>query len=200
MSAQTVASSKRRKRMGPEVREEALAIARRLLLERGPSAVTLANVGDELSMTHANVLYHFGSASGLQSTLMQSMINDLTVALNRIAATLDGSIIGPVVVVDHIFHAFNAGGAGPVAAWIILSGKAEYLAPLHDALNFLAGEIASLEGGARANERVRQAVLMITVAAFGDAVFGPNVRGMLGETDDTMRVLVARSLSLVSIR
>src|SRR3546814_6146640 len=48
---------RRRKRMGEEVRDEALTAARKLLLEGGPSAVTLANVGRAIGMTHANVLY-----------------------------------------------------------------------------------------------------------------------------------------------
>ena len=42
---------KRRKRLGPEVREEGLAAARRLLLKGGPSAVTLANIGEEKNTT-----------------------------------------------------------------------------------------------------------------------------------------------------
>ncbi len=200
MGKQPVGSAKRRKRIGPEVREKALAIARRLLLQRGPSAVTLANVGDELRMTHANVLYHFGSAAGLQSALMEAMVNDLTIALHHIVAVLGDEAIGPIVVVDRIFDAFDAGGAGPVCAWIILSGKVEYLAPLRDALIVLVKAIADLEGGSRVDDRVRAALLMMTVAAFGDAVFGPHVRAMLGEMDDAMRVLVTRSLSLVSIR
>src|SRR3546814_4226433 len=54
---------RRRKRMGEEVRDEALTAARKLLLEGGPSAVTLANVGRAIGMTHANVLYHFESAA-----------------------------------------------------------------------------------------------------------------------------------------
>src|SRR3546814_5934762 len=60
---------KRRKRSGAEVREEGLVAARGLLLDRGPAAVTLANVGQAIGMSHANVLHHFGSAAGLQSAL-----------------------------------------------------------------------------------------------------------------------------------
>ena len=75
---------KRRKRSGAEVREEGLAAARRLLLDGGPGAVTLANVGEAIGMSHANVLHHFGSAAGLQSALMGSMIQDLTGALDNV--------------------------------------------------------------------------------------------------------------------
>ena len=77
-------AQKRRKRLGAEVREEGLAAARKLLLAGGPAAVTLASVGAEIGMSHANVLHHFGSAAGLQSALMGSMINDLTGALDDV--------------------------------------------------------------------------------------------------------------------
>ena len=68
---------RRRKRMGDEVRDEALIAARKLLLDSGPAAVTLANVGREIGMSHANVLHHFGSAASLQSALMGSMIREI---------------------------------------------------------------------------------------------------------------------------
>ena len=75
---------RRRKRLGDEAREEGLVAARKLLLADGPGAVTLANVGRELGMSHANVLHHFGSAAGLQSALMGSMIRDLTTAESHV--------------------------------------------------------------------------------------------------------------------
>lgn len=200
MGIRETESSKRRKRIGPEVREEALVVARGLLRARGPSAVTLANVGDALGMTHANVLYHFGSASGLQSALMRAMVNDLAMALDRITNTLNAGVVGPLVVIDHVFDAFGSGGAGSLAAWIILSGNVEYLEPLREAMSMLVEAIADREGGAKVEIRARNAVLMMIVAAFGDAVLGPYVRDVLGENDDATRLLVTRSLSLVSIR
>ena len=63
----TAAPLKRRKRSPEEAREESLAAARELLLTRGPKAVTLANVGQAIGMTHANVIHHFGSAADLQT-------------------------------------------------------------------------------------------------------------------------------------
>ena len=52
---------KRRKRSGAEVREEGLAAARRLLLDGGPGAVTLANVGEAIGIaldTRRDRLYY----------------------------------------------------------------------------------------------------------------------------------------------
>ena len=52
-----------------ESRAAALQAARRLLIEKGPQAVTLKAVASEIGKTHANLLHHFGSAAGLQSAL-----------------------------------------------------------------------------------------------------------------------------------
>ncbi|HBV12006.1 MAG TPA: TetR/AcrR family transcriptional regulator [Brevundimonas sp.] len=77
---------RRRRRSPEEARREALASARILLLSGGPNAVTLAAVAAEIGVTHANLIHHFGSAAGLQSALMGSMVADLSDALDAAAA------------------------------------------------------------------------------------------------------------------
>lgn len=196
MNKQTPVRVKRRKRLGPEVREEGLAAARGLLLKGGPSAVTLANIGDEIGMSHANVLHHFGSAASLQSALMGSMINDLTVALNNVVELLKIDAAAPRAVADMVFDAFDKGGAGQLAAWIVLSGDVKQLEPIRDAVRALVEAIVGQSADDAAPERVRLAVLMMAVSAFGDAVIGPHVRDMLDQKDDAMRDLIARILPL----
>jgi len=190
---------KRRKRLGPEVRAEGLAAARLLLLKGGPAAVTLANIGEEIGMSHANVLHHFGSAGSLQSALMGSMINDLTVALDDVVEMLKTDAAAPRVIADKVFDAFDKGGAGPLAAWIILSGDIEHLEPVREAVRSLVEAIVGQSKDEAAPERVRLAVLMMAVSAFGDAVIGPHVRNMLDQKDDAMRDLIARILPLFLI-
>jgi len=190
---------KRRKRTGDEVREEGLIAARRLLLDGGPAAVTLANVGQEIGMSHANVLHHFGSAAGLQSALMGSMVRDLTTALDNVVELLKTDAAAPRTVADRVFDAFDKGGAGQLAAWIVLSGDVEHLAPVRDAVRGLVDAIVGQSTDDAAPDRVRAAVLMMAVTAFGDAVIGPPVRGMLDQKDDAMRDLIARILPLFLI-
>ncbi len=189
-------AQKRRKRLGAEVREEGLAAARKLLLAGGPAAVTLASVGAEIGMSHANVLHHFGSAAGLQSALMGSMINDLTGALDDVVTHLKTDAAAPRSIADRVFDAFDKGGAGALAAWIVLSGEVEHLEPVRQAVRELVAAIAAQSDDPGTEERVRGAVLMMAVCAFGDAVIGPHVRDMLGEPDDSMRALVARMLPM----
>lgn len=199
MYKQARPQQKRRKRAGAQVREEALIAARRLLLDGGPAAVTLANVGHEIGMSHANVLHHFGSAAGLQSALMGSMIRDLTNALDNVVELLKTDAAAPRTIADRVFDAFDQGGAGQLAAWIILSGDVEHLEPVRDAVHGLVEAIVGQSSDDGAPDRVRAAVLMMAVSAFGDALIGRHVRGMLGQSDDTMRDLIARMLPLFLI-
>ena len=190
---------RRRKRQGEVAREEGLVAARKLLLERGPTGVTLANVGDAIGMSHANVLYHFGSAADLQSALMGSMIRDLTDALDGAVERIKTDGAAPRVIVDQVFDAFGEGGAGQLASWIALSRDFSHLEPVREAVNSLVVAFRDKFLDEDADPRVRSAVLMIAVCAFGDAVIGPHLRDMLGQDDDAMRSLAAKLLPMFVI-
>src|SRR3546814_4765568 len=47
----------------------------------------------------------------------------------------------PRAVADRVFDAFDKGGAGPLAAWIILSGDVEQLEPVRAAVRALVEAI-----------------------------------------------------------
>lgn len=190
---------RRRKWMGDKAREEGLIAARKLLLEGGPAAVTLANVGEAIGMSHANVLYHFGSAADLQSALMGSMIRDLTDALDSAVERIKTDGAAPRVIVDQVFDAFGEGGAGQLAAWIALSRDFSHLEPVREAVNSLVVAFRDKFLDEDADPRVRSAVLMVATCAFGDAVIGPHLRDMLGQDEDAMRSLAAKLLPMFVI-
>jgi TetR/AcrR family transcriptional regulator, repressor for neighboring sulfatase len=187
---------KRRKRLGSEVREEGLAAARALLLQGGPAEVTLAKIGKAIGMSHANVLHHFGSAAQLQAALMESMINDLTIALNDVVTLLKSDAAAPRTITDMVFDAFDKGGAGPLAAWIILSGDVQHLEPVRAAVISLVKAIGGQDADEQSDAQVQSAVTMMAIAAFGDALLGPHVRDMLNQPHDAMRDVFARILPL----
>lgn len=187
---------KRRKRSPEEAREEALAAARELLLTGGPKAVTLANVGKAVGMTHANVIHHFGSASELQSALMSSMVADLAQAIEEAVAHVRSDAAAPRQLVDIVFDAFENGGAGMLAAWMALSQETSYLDPVSDTVRALVKAIeerAQVDNEA-AHRRVTSAVLLISLCAFGDSVIGDPLREMLGRDKDAARRVTARLL------
>jgi AcrR family transcriptional regulator len=191
-----IEAPKRRRRAPEEARREALVSARQLLIDSGPTAITLKAVGDEIGVTHANLIHHFGSAAGLQSALMESMVRDLADALDAAVTQLRSDTGAPRALVDAVFDAFDKGGAGRLAAWIALSGDLQHLEPVraavHDLVQAICDKFAA--EGEQTHNRVTSAVLFIALCAFGDAVIGAPLRDMLDRDEDSARKIVARLL------
>lgn len=184
---------RRRRRTPDEARLEALAAARVRLLHGGPDSVTLKAVADDLGVTHANLIHHFGSAEGLQSALMGSMVADLSNALDTAIARLRTDDGAPLELINAVFDAFAEGGAGKLAAWIVLKGDLTHLEPVRAAVNGLVHAIADKLGDPSnpSRDQLSSAVLFIAVSAFGDALIGGPLRDMLGQEDDASRKVVA---------
>jgi len=189
-------ATRRRRRLPEEARREALTSARALLLSGGPDAVTLSAVAGEIGVTHANLIHHFGSAAGLQSALMASMVADLTQALDEAVARLRTDEGAPLELVNAVFDAFSTGGAGRLAAWIALSGDLSHLEPVRAAVQNLVDAISDKMGvqDAQARQGMGAAVLFIALSAFGEALIGPPLRDMLDQPDDAARRVVASLL------
>jgi len=188
--------AKRRRRTPEEARREALITARQLLIDSGPTAITLKAVGDKIGVTHANLIHHFGSAAGLQSALMESMVRDLADALDAAVTQLRSDAGAPRALVDAVFDAFDQGAAGRLAAWIALSGDLQHLEPVRAAVQDLVKAIDEkfAAEGEQTHNRITSAVLFIALCAFGDAVIGAPLRDMLGRDEDSARKIVARLL------
>jgi AcrR family transcriptional regulator len=191
---------KRRKRHSDEARLEGLAAARELLLSEGPAAVTLARVGQKIGMSHTNVIHHFGSAAGLQAALMGSMIRDLAGALDEAVTHLRTDTAAPSKLVDQVWAAFDEGGAGQLAAWLVLTREVDHLEPIRQAvLDLVAAVKEKYASDPDADDRIRSIVLLIAIAAFGDAVIGLHLRTMLDQDVDAGRKLMTRLLPALII-
>lgn len=189
----SIASPRRRRRTPEEARLEALACARARLLTGGPDAVTLKAVADDLGVTHTNLIHHFGSAAGLQSALMASMVADLAQALDTAIVRLRTDEGAPLELVNAVFDAFAEGGAGKLAAWIVLKGDLSHLEPVRDAVTGLVDAIQDKLGDpdGQTHTRIPSAVLFIALSAFGEALIGQPLREMLGQDDDSSRQVIA---------
>ena len=194
-------NARRVRRTPEEARTLALASARRLLLADGPDAITLQSVAIDLGMSHTNLIHHFGSAAGLQSELMRQMMSELTAAIESAVMRLRAGKGEFRDFVDIVFDAFDRGGAGRLAAWIVLSGEATRLAPVGEVVR---DYIDSVERGAEAgaatqdvHQRVTSATLFVTMAALGDAIIGNHLRRMVGRERDTVRKIIGRLLPVV---
>lgn len=181
----------KRERLAPEEsRAAALEAARRLLIERGPQAVTLKAVAAEIGKTHANLLHHFGSAAGLQ-TALAALISD------RVCAGIAEAVVksrqgeaDPIEIVDRTFDAFGREGGGALAAWMILSGNRDALNPILDAIHGLVDQLGEGHG----DRPVHEMTLWLVLAAIGDSLLGAPMAAALGLPRDKARELARGQL------
>ncbi len=165
-----------RKRLSPEEsRIAALEAARALLIEAGPQAVTLKAVAARIGRTHANLLHHFGSASGLQKALAAHLASAICGTIAEAVIATRSGVGSPREVVDLTFDAFDKEGAGALASWMLLSGNEDALDPIVDAIHDLVTELADFGSGA-----MRESTLTLVLMALGDAQMGGPLSAALG--------------------
>jgi len=180
-----------RTRLSPEQsRSAAIKAARRLLLTEGPGAVTLKAVAAEIGRTHANLLHHFGSASGLQAELARSIAESVTSSIADAVERARAHETDARTIVDLTFDAFGREGAGALAAWMILTGNRDALNPILDALR---GVVAQLSVG-HEDHHVPDTTLWLVLLALGDSLLGRPIAEALGIDCDTAREIAAKRL------
>jgi AcrR family transcriptional regulator len=185
-----------RRRLSPEEsRDAALDAARALLVEYGPQAVTLKAVAARIGRTHATLLHHFGSADGLQRALIARMAGAITGTIrDAVLRSRHSEDRNPREVVDLTFDAFDGGGAGALASWMILSGNEDALDPILSAIHALVDELAAEEHG-EPERPLHQDTLQLVLMALGDALLGAPMARALGLPRDAARDLAFRALA-----
>ena len=180
-----------RERLSPqESRAAALEAARRLLIERGPQAVTLKAVAAEIGKTHANLLHHFGSAAGLQAELARYLGERVTSGIAEAVVRARQGDADPREIVDRVFDAFGREGGGALAAWMILSGNRDALDPVLEAIHSLVDQL----GKGHEHRPVREMTLALVLAALGDSLLGEAMAGALSLPRDKARALARDQL------
>ena len=184
-------SLKARKRLSPdESRAAALEAARDLLLEAGPQAVTLKAVASRIGRTHANLLHHFGSAADLQSALAGHIGAQVTAQIGKTVERQRSGEADARQIVDETFDAFDQGGAGALAAWMILSGNRDALNPILDSIRSLVEQLTV----GHEEHHVAESTLWLVLAALGDSLLGPSIADALGLPRDSARTIAAQGL------
>ena len=181
-----------KKRLTPEEsREAALGAARALLIEAGPQAVTLKAVAGRIGRTHANLLHHFGSASGLQRELARSLARNVCETIRGIILEAGVGEADPRAIVDHTFDAFGKQGAGALASWMIVTGNEDALDPIVETIHDLVDQLG--ENG-HENLPMHRDTLGLVLWALGDALLGAPLANSLGLPRDTARELAVEQL------
>ena len=181
-----------KRRLSPEEsRGMALAAARDLLIETGPQSVTLKAVAGRIGRTHANLLHHFGSASGLQKALA-AYLSDEVCGMIAQAILKSRSGEGSVRdIVDLTFDAFDKQGAAALWSWMMLTGNEDALDPIVDAIHALVDDIG--EGG-HEDRVMHEDTLTLVLMALGDALIGERLSRSLGLSRDSARDIAERRL------
>lgn len=187
----------RRRSSSDQSREAALDAARALLVADGPAAVTLKAVAARIGRTHATLLHHFGTATGLQQALIARMAEEITATIRRAVLAAPGPA-DPAAIVDLVFDAFGAGGAGALAGWMILTGNRDALDPVLRAILTLVDELVETRAddtpdGARP---IEEQALQLMLMALGDALLGPAMAAALGLPADRARRLACDQLAM----
>ena len=180
-----------RERLTPqESQAAALEAARRLLIERGPQAVTLKAVAAEIGKTHANLLHHFGSAAGLQAALAALISDRVCAGIREAVLRSRAGEVDPIAVVDGTFDAFGKEGAGALAAWMILSGNRDALNPILKSIDQMVDQL--VEG--YEDRPVHETTLWLVLIAIGDSLLGGPMAEALGLPRDKAREVARRQL------
>ena len=181
-----------RKRLSPEEsRAAALEAARALLIETGPQAVTLKAVAGRIGRTHANLLHHFGSASGLQKALAAHLAGTICATIAEAVFAQRAGIGSARKIVDLTFDAFDKEGAGALTSWMLLSGNEDALDPIVEAVHDLVDRLGSeLESP----DTMRETTLSLILMALGDALMGGAMAKALDLPRDQARLTAERML------
>ncbi|MEM1132553.1 MAG: helix-turn-helix domain-containing protein [Pseudomonadota bacterium] len=183
----------RRKRLSPEEsRAAALIAARQLLIETGPQAVTLKAVAARIGRTHANLLHHFGSAAGLQKALAAYLAETICATIAEAVLRTRAGEGTARDIVDLTFDAFDSGGAGALASWMMASGNEDALDPIINTIHELVDDLAQDEAD---DTHLREDTLALVIMALGDALMGHQLAASLGLSRDTARMLAERRLT-----
>ena len=179
-----------RKRLSPEQsRTAALEAARTLLIELGPQAVTLKAVAGRIGRTHANLLHHFGSASGLQKALAAHLAGTVCATIAEAVFAQRAGLGSAREIVDLTFDAFDKEGAGALASWMLLSGNEDALDPIVEAVHDLVDRL----GPGLANvETMHETTLTLVLMALGDALLGGAMAKALGLPRESARETAER--------
>jgi len=185
-----------RKRLSPEEsRKFALEAARALLIETGPQSVTLKAVAGRIGRTHANLLHHFGSASGLQKALAEHLAKTVCETIIAAVHASRAGLGSAREVVDLAFDAFDREGAGALTSWMLLTGNEDALNPIISTIHELVDEIAPGEAEQHGEEmHVHKDTLSLVLLALGDALIGAALAKSLNLPRDTARQRAAANL------
>ncbi len=161
----------RRRRDRTQAIEEILDAAERLVRSEGPGALKLKRVAAEVGVSHAGVLHHVGSANALLEMVQRRA--SLQVRLDLLEVLRSNSS-DRAEAVDRALEQLSKPENGRLIAWLVASGGEPFPTADERGLEQIAEQL-ELAGADR-----QRAVLLATLAMFGESLVGEGVRKRLG--------------------
>lgn len=192
MSIEAPAKRTRVRRSPEAARENILAAAEILLIERGPQALKLADVAAAAGVVHATVLHHFGSIADVHTALMERMIRQLVAQILETDNPDEPVATRAESGARALFDAFESRGAARLAAWLELTGESRRLTLVREAVNEVVANRLAPKG---LDPAAAEDLVLVSVAlAMGVGLFGDSLAELMGKPPGRTRELAANLL------
>jgi AcrR family transcriptional regulator len=176
------------------MRSAALDAAEAILMEAGPAALTLKAVAARIGRTHASLLHHFGSASGLHHALGQHMADRHRARMMRAIDALGERRITVRQMVDELFDSNNEQGGIQLMTWLLLTGNEPMFDPIMQALKDQIDAFSHARASTAPAQGVVDLAIMTHLLAMGDALMGEAMTRVLGLPRDRPREIATRAI------
>ena len=178
----TSRKSIRQRRTPEEARRLILETAQELIARTGPEGLRLQEIAAAAGISHPLILHHFGSREGLVRALTQQAVVELR---DKLIASIGSTDYSLEQQLDRVFDAFRDGLAQRLA-WLATvdpqgqqAANAMVMRDVADGLH--ARRLAAISPGAAIDRADTESLIhLIAAAAFGDAIFGAQLRRSAG--------------------
>ncbi len=173
---------KRIRRTAEDARRQILDAAELRLAQSGPAGIRLQDVAADLGISHPVILHHFGSREGLIRALTNRAVVELK---DKLMVAIESSDVHTEDILGEVFNAFR-GGLAQRLAWLAIAGTDEDreqhdMVTLDIVRTIQAQRVAAAPPGKVIDEQdTKSIVYLVTAAAFGDAIFGAQLRRRAG--------------------
>jgi TetR/AcrR family transcriptional regulator, repressor for neighboring sulfatase len=176
------------------MRAQALAAARRLIVEGPENVLTMRAVADAAGVTYPNLSHHFGSAAGLHAAIAEDLVRELLAGLQTLGREMDNNEFEYRALVDRVFDLFDRNGLGRVLGWLVRSGETSRLKPVNKLLaEFIAGRS---RGRSKAEvKHIERVALIVAFAAYAESSVGPLLGDVFGASAAARRRHFAEALA-----
>lgn len=182
------------RRVASDMRAQALAAARRLIVEGSDEVLTMRAVADAAGVTYPNLSHHFGSAAGLHAAIAQELVRELLAGLQTVDVEMDNLEHDYRAVVVRVFDLFSQNGLGRVLGWLVRSGETSRLEPVNRMLvDFIASRTRPQSKTDR--KRISRIALIVAFAAYAESSVGPLLGDILGASAPKRRDYFAQALA-----